>query len=117
MTLNGGVTLTAGAAVSVDPVTATRTHDVVAVFSAEAALGARDSVRRVARAVEAGDDVLTLPTGVDSLATDIPEDFYATRSSVIVPAGASHLFLAVHDRYYTDNQDLGAGVQLTLLRR
>ncbi len=101
----------------IDPPTATRTHDVIAVFSADAALGPRDVVNRVAGALEAGTDILTLPTGVDSLTTDIPEDFYATRSSVIVPPGARQLFLAVHDRYYTDNENLGAGIQLILLRR
>lgn len=101
----------------IDPATSMRTHDVVAVFSGDAALAPADSLARVTGAVEAGPDFLTLPTGVDGLPTDVPEDFFATRSSVIVPAGARRLFLAVHDGFYSDNQDLGAGVQLILLRR
>lgn len=101
----------------IDPISATRTHDVVAVFSADGALAPGDSLRRVTGAINAGEDFVTLPTGVDGLPTDVPEDFFATRSSVIVPAGARRLFLAVHDGYYSDNQDLGAGIQLILLRR
>lgn len=101
----------------IDPATSTYTHDVVAVFSGDAALAPADSLSRVTGAVEAGVDFVTLPTGVDALPTDVPEDFLATRSSVVVPAGARRLFLAVHDGYYSDNQNLGAGVQLILLRR
>lgn len=101
----------------IDPTTATRTHNVVGVFSADGALAPSDSLRRVTGAVEAGADFVTLPTGVGGLPTDVPEDFFATRSSVVVPGGARRLFLAVHDGYYSDNENLGAGVQLTLLRR
>ncbi len=97
--------------------TGTRSRDVVGVFSSDNALASGDSLRRVTGAVEAGDDVLTFLTGVNGLETDVPEDFFATRSSVVVPAGARRLFLAVHDGYYSDNQDLGTGIQLILLRR
>lgn len=99
-----------------DP-SASRTRDVVAVFSSDGALAPSDSLRRVTGAIEAGEEFVTLLTGVSGLPTDIPEDFFATRSSVIVPAGARRLFLAVHDGFYSDNQELGTGIQLILLRR
>jgi len=96
---------------------ASRTRDVVAVFSSDAALAPSDSLRRVTGAIDAGEEFVTFLTGVSGLPTDVPEDFFATRSSVIVPAGARRLFLAVHDGFYSDNQELGTGIQLILLRR
>lgn len=99
-----------------DP-TGTRTRDLIAVFSATHALAPGDSLQRVTGAIEAGVDLVTPATAVNGLPTDVPEDFLATRSSVVVPAGARHLFLSVVDVFYSDNQNLGEGLQLTLLRR
>lgn len=94
-----------------------RSRDVVAVFAASSAMDAPDVRRRVRDAVEAGTDFATDSTAIGRQPTDIDEDFFATRATVIVPASATHLFLALHDGFYTDNTDVGEGVLVTVLRR
>jgi hypothetical protein len=49
------------------------------------------------------------------MSTDIPEDFRVANTIVQVPFGASHLFIAAHDIYYSDNSDPDGdfGVRIT----
>ncbi len=98
-------------------VPAARSRDLVGVFAASPALAAPDALARVTGALDAGADFVTDSTAVGRVATDVPQDFFATRATVTVPAGATHLFLAVHDVFYSDNADVGEGVSVTLLRR
>jgi predicted small secreted protein len=95
-----------------------RSRVVGGVFSQTSTLAPSTERARVTGAVAAaGIDFPTEPTALGGLPTDIAEDVLASRSSVVVPPGARYLFLSVADVYYSDNQDLGAGLQLTLLRR
>ena len=49
--------------------------------------------------------------------TDIPEDFRIANTVVQVPVGATYLFVAAHDIYYSDNSDPDGdyGVRITPL--
>lgn len=96
---------------------AVRSRDLVGLFAASPTLDAPDRLVRVPDARDAGADFVTDSTALGRLPTDVPEDFFATRATVTVPAGATHLFLAVHDVFYSDNLDVGEGVSVTLLRR
>ena len=69
-------------------------------------------------------DFVTAPTYFGGEATDIPEDFLVASAEypggticVVIPNGATHLFLAAHDSLYEDNSDPDGdfGYELTLL--
>lgn len=103
---------------SLDPTDPTaRSRDVIGVFAASDALEQPDVRQRVRNALDAGTDVTTDSTAIGRLPTDIAGDFFATRATVSVPPGATHLFLSLHDGHYSDNLNVGDGVLVTVLRR
>lgn len=80
------------------------------VFSGSAEFAASDTRERVVEAIDAGDDYETSPTFEGSQPTDISEDFLIadnegnqTSTTIRVPEGATHLFVAAIDNYYQDN--------------
>ena len=86
--------------------------NLIAVFSASATLLPQSNLNRVVDAIEAGVDYATAPTYSGSEPTDVPTDFVIQGAAfptgaicVIVPAGATHLFVAVPDSLYEDNSD------------
>ncbi len=88
------------------------TRSTVGVFSSSATLLASNLLERVPDAIDAGLDFLSAPTFHGGLPTDIPEDFrlgdtpgMMDHADVIVPAGATHLFIGVHDSLHEDNTD------------
>ncbi len=95
----------------------------IAVFSTSPVLLADDQPHRVPDAVRTGFNFVTGPTYYYNLSSDIPEDFGVwagptiTEARVRVPDGATHLFVAAHDSWYTDNNDPNAdyGVELTVI--
>lgn len=92
--------------------------NLLAVFSAGAALLAPSAPHRVPGAVDAGIPAFTGPTWPSGEPTDIPEDFVMLDTAgvtVVIPAGATHLFVTVADIYYRDNSDPDGdfGVSLT----
>jgi hypothetical protein len=98
--------------------------DVTAVFSSSNTLGPPGDLNRVAGAVAAGLDFVTVPTFLGELPTDIPEDFEVsnfdgtvTSVTVPVPAGARFLFIATADSLFFDNTDPDGdfGVQITVI--
>ena len=75
-----------------------------AVFSAsDVILGPTGTRYRVPDAIDAGEDYYS--GWVTIFPTDIPEDFgvFDGAPDVVVPDGATHLFLGVRDNYYSDN--------------
>jgi len=79
---------------------------LLGVFSSSAVLLPMSAPHRVQDVVASGVDPWpTGPTYFDTLSTDIPEDFAVTSSGIQVPPGATHLFLAPPDAYYSDNSD------------
>ena len=82
-----------------------------AVFSSSDTILTSDVQARVPGAIDAGQDVLTGNTYFNSLPTDIPQDFRLAdatafdHADVVVPFGATHLFIAVLDSLYNDNLD------------
>ncbi|MBX3464874.1 MAG: hypothetical protein KF830_17030 [Planctomycetes bacterium] len=94
-----------------------------AVFSGSAALLPANVQQRVVDAIAAGPDFLSGPTYHGSLPTDVPQDFFCSRTGwddridVQVPAGATHLFLGTHDSLFNDNVDPNGdwGAVVTLL--
>jgi hypothetical protein len=62
-------------------------------------------LNRVPGSLNAGLSITTWNTLFGNLATDIPHDFGITNTLVQVPFGATHLFVAAHDIYYSDNSD------------
>ena len=94
----------------------TRSRSVGGVFSRSITLGPSDTHHRVVDALAAGAPFVTMPTALGDHPTDIAEDFLAAATSVVVPDGARALFLSVADVYYSDNEDLGDGIRVTLLR-
>jgi hypothetical protein len=84
----------------------------IAVFSSsDSLLAATGIVQRVPDAIDAGVDFVSSNTYHGALPTDIPQDFRLADASgswdveVVVPAGATHLFIGVHDSLYNDNTD------------
>jgi hypothetical protein len=88
----------------------------IGVFSASAELADPDVVDRVAEAIDAGDDADTPATFYGELSTAIPEAFFVDARAggddpsgpvvtLVIPDGATHLFLAAADRQYGDNLD------------
>lgn len=84
---------------------------LLAVFSSSSALQPGYFSHRVLGALPAGPALTTGLTYVNSLPTDIPQDFLASLTGhadsvlVPVPVGATHLFLGTFDSYYSDNTD------------
>ena len=78
----------------------------LAVFSATPELRGSDQLLRVPGALDAGPDVVTLPTLVGGLPTDIPQDFDATDACVVVPDGARFIFFSPFDDRFEDNTRL-----------
>lgn len=81
------------------------------VFSNGTTLLASDQQQRVPGAIAAGPAYASGGTFQGNLPMDIPQDFFCNRATfengvyVEVPAGATHLFLGVHDSLYNDNVD------------
>ena len=98
-------------------------RSLCAVFSASATLLATNVQQRVVDAIAAGPAFASGNTWYGNLPMDVPQDFFCSRQSwadsidVRVPAGATHLFVGVHDSLYNDNVDPNGdwGVVLTLL--
>lgn len=86
-------------------------RSLVGVFSASTTLLASNLQQRVPDAIAAGPAFMSGGTFHGNLPIDIPEDFFASRNAwddhvvVRVPAGATHLFLGVHDSLFNDNVD------------
>ncbi len=70
-----------------------------AVFSSSALLLAHDQPNRVVGAIDWGVDVVSDP--------DIPQDFQVPSFDllIVIPPGATHLFVAPPDPFYGDNHD------------
>lgn len=83
----------------------------VAVFSSSSLLLAANLLHRVPDAIAAGLPVATANTFFCNEPTDIPEDFRIasaipnTSVQVLVPAGATHVFVCPGDHYFQDNVD------------
>lgn len=81
------------------------------VFSSSSTLLATNVQQRVPDAIAAGPAFLSGGTYNGNLPMDVPQDFFCSRNGwaentvVQVPAGATHLFLGVHDSLYNDNVD------------
>lgn len=81
------------------------------VFSSSSTLLASNLQQRVPGAIAAGPSFASANTFFGGLPMDVPQDFYCSRNDwaentvVQVPAGATHLFLGVHDSLYNDNVD------------
>ncbi len=95
--------------------------DTLGVFSSSATLLGAALLHRVPDAIDAGEDFFTITTFQGNQATDIAEDFFlGTPTSpvvtVLVPAGATHLFLCAYDHYYADNSDPDADYRVELTR-
>lgn len=87
------------------------TRSLCAVFSNGSQVLASSVQHRVPGALRAGPSFPGANTYHGALPTDIPEDFFASRTSwsdsvlVEVPPGATHLIAGVHDSLYNDNVD------------
>ena len=75
------------------------------VFSGSNILLDRDQISRVADAIDAGEDYISLNTWAGDHPTDIPEDFWIDRIVLQVPVGATHLFFSPEDTHFEDNED------------
>lgn len=86
-------------------------RSLIGVFSSSNLLLATNLQFRVPGAIAAGPAFPSGGTYSGSLPMDIAEDFFCSRNlwddsiAVRVPAGATHLFLGVHDSLYNDNVD------------
>jgi hypothetical protein len=86
------------------------------VFSSSDVLLGGDQPHRVPDAIDAGEDIYTIPTfNCGGEATDIPEDFEIEPFLIIeVPPRAMFLFLAPNESKYEDNyNNNGYGVQVS----
>lgn len=98
-------------------------RSLCAVFSSNATLLATNVQQRVPGAIAAGPSFPSGNTFSGSLPMDIPQDFFVSRNlwsdhvEVQVPAGATHLFIGVHDSLFNDNVDPNGdyGVVITKL--
>jgi hypothetical protein len=88
---------------------------LMGVFSSSATLLPPSQPHRVPGALDVGLDFLTAPTFDGGQATDIPQDFMIADTfdevvsvCLMVPAGATHIFLSGHDSWYNDNSDPNA---------
>jgi hypothetical protein len=93
--------------------------NMLGVFSAGAGLLAETAAHRVPGAIDAGVHDVTGGTWPNGQPTDIPEDFLISgppRSSltVVIPPGATHLFVTPADIYYRDNEDPDGDFAVTI---
>jgi hypothetical protein len=79
--------------------------EMIGVFSNSSTLLAPNMLNRVPGSLDAGLSMTSWNTLFGNLSTDIPYDFGITNTLVQVPFGATHLFVAAHDIYYSDNSD------------
>ena len=82
--------------------------NTLAVFSGSATLLAPSAPDRVPDAIAAGVTAYTGPTWPSNEPTDIAHDFVILNElteTVVIPPGATHLFLTPADIYYRDNSD------------
>lgn len=87
------------------------------VFSASDILLDPSQLVRVPDAIDAGVDIFSDPTGIEGLPTDIPEDFDLEReATLVIPQGATHLFVGVRDVYLEDNSDPDGDLGFDLVR-
>lgn len=78
----------------------------LAVFSSSPILLGQAERYRVPGALGVGRNAVTGPTEPSGEPMDIPEDFYVIHGdTVVIPAGATHLFVAPAETYYIDNTD------------
>ena len=77
------------------------------IFSASGTLLGPTLQFRVPDAVDAGLAIDTAPTCPNGSPTNIPGDFFVTSAGVevLIPAGATHLFVGTWDCFYRDNTD------------
>ena len=90
----------------------------IAVFSGSADLLAGSQSHRVPDAISAGAPVTTANTYWCNTPTDIPQDFLVEPAViVVVPQGATHLFIGARDVLYDDNidPDVDYAVRITAL--
>jgi len=86
-------------------------HAMIAVFSSSNTLLATNVPARVPGAIAAGPAFPSAATYHGAVPTDIPQDFFASRTTwdrdvlVRVPTGALFLFVGSHDSLYGDNSD------------
>jgi len=85
--------------------------DMIGVFSSTPTLLASNELNRVPGAIDMGGfgAVNTVPTYFGSIPTNISQDFLISGNNdgvtVVVPAGAQFLFVAVPDSFFGDNLD------------
>jgi len=108
--------------------------DMIAVFSGSAVLLPPRRRHRVQDAIDAGQDVITHRSSLVLDRTDIAEDFEVAGIdgrwsahprcrvdgvSVVVPEGATHLFVASHQSFYEDSGDPDGdfAVRITVVER
>ncbi len=87
-------------------------YGLSAVFSASATLLGPSNLNRVVDAIDAGPDWTSFATYNGGLSTDIAEDFLVDNFAgtypgvtLVIPTGATHLFAAATDSYYSDNNN------------
>jgi hypothetical protein len=94
------------------PDTGTAMHGV---FSSSSTILSQDNLNRVPGAIDAGTDSVTGATFFGALPTDIPEDFRINPEvEIVVPTGASFLFVGVADSFFGDNSDPNQNFAVTV---
>jgi len=79
--------------------------EMIGVFSSNNTLLSPTVLNRVPGSLDAGLSITSWNTLFGNMSTDIAHDFGITNTFVQVPVGATHLFVAAHDIYYSDNSD------------
>ena len=90
--------------------------EMIGIFSSSATLLAPNLLDRVPDAIDAGLSVTSWNTLFGNMSTDIPYDFRVANTVVQVPFGATYLFIAAHDIYYSDNSDPDGDYAVTITR-
>jgi predicted ribosomally synthesized peptide with SipW-like signal peptide len=98
-------------------------HTTIAVFSGSDRLRGSSNRTRVPDAIDAGANVTTPRTFFGNRPTDIPQDFRVANFdgsdssvTVTIPTGATHLFVAAEDSFYTDNVDRNGDYRVRITR-
>lgn len=79
--------------------------EMVGVFSSSNELLAPDVLARVPGVLGTGAEYTTWNTLYSNMTTDVYGDFRIDNTFLYIPFGATHLFVAAHDIYYSDNSD------------
>lgn len=79
--------------------------EMIGVFSSSNELLAPDVLARVPGVLGAGAEYTTWNTLYSNMTTDVYGDFRIDNTFLYIPFGATHLFVAAHDIYYSDNSD------------